>query len=657
MMHIFHPLDDFTYDLFLTGKERDIEQLKQKMTDFYSVGPYKPKITVKEKQIEVEIDATLIEEQQKAYQEVISLSEQGKYDLAKDKLLPLIQKAPHVSEYHRVLGQIYSEIGDQDEAINSLIDALKWDRKNGWALLMMGNIFARHHRDIGTALKYYKEAAKANPEDNITLNNIGAIMLQAGRNKEAIDFLLQAKDINPDYPNTYHALAMAEESEGNLLGAFNYAISAIKKNPNRDNLYTESLRYAMHLAQKLMEEGKGRSLMNKYTRELEERTGKRIDTVEDDSISTAAKIEFAENYSRDRHIIRYKPSYPAVEHLVMHELVHLDLVTEARQEQKNQLFTTSLAHSKTFDRDMEKDAKRLRKQGLPEDSVKGFLSSIFNGLNLQVYNTPIDLFIEDFLYSTYKELRPYQFLSLMRMAQEGIKATTDKTIVAHAPKAVVSASKVYNLVNAMHLRDLYGVNLVADFKATPKEVKQAEEFMEEFEEYRYDREPAEEYELVQNWADDLELSSYFELVEEASHRTGKSPEDVVSEMEENAMDAVYSDPYEEQQMRTFQEEHKDKDLNMAVAMYMVDALKYFSKLPQDKVKAIAHEIAMKGMYGIHPDRKDYTLPSIPSKTFTGYHLLAYYYVSWAIAEPQFLPELQLPFDKEYSVAKQLQEGK
>ncbi|AKD05772.1 TPR repeat protein [Pontibacter korlensis] len=66
---------------------------------------------------------------------------------------------------------------------------------------------------------------------------------------------------------------------------------------------------------------------------------------------------------------------------------------------------------------------------------------------------------------------------------------------------------------------------------------------------------------------------------------------------------------------------------------------------------------MKGMYGIHPDRKDYTLPSIPSKTFTGYHLLAYYYVSWAIAEPQFLPELQLPFDKEYSVAKQLQEGK
>ena len=56
---------------------------------------------------------------------------------AKPILQKLIEKNPTNSEYHRVLGQILSDEGDQEEAINSLIDSLRWDSKNGWALLMM----------------------------------------------------------------------------------------------------------------------------------------------------------------------------------------------------------------------------------------------------------------------------------------------------------------------------------------------------------------------------------------------------------------------------------------------------------------------------------------------------------------------------------------
>jgi hypothetical protein len=299
----------------------------------------------------------------------------------------------------------------------------------------------------------------------------------------------------------------------------------------------------------------------------------------------------------------------------------------------------------------------LKKQGFTDESLKPFFESIFNGLNLQVYNTPIDLFIEDTLYSDYKELRPYQFLSLYRMVQEGITATTDKRILSLAPKIVLSASKVYNLVNAMHFKDLYGVDLINEFNATSSELKQAQEFMEEFEEYRYDREPAEEYELVQNWADDLQLASYFELVQETTFRKGKTGEDIISEMEQETALFNEPDPYEEEQMNTFLEQHKGKDLNMAVVMYMVDALQYFQTMSQADVKVIAHDIAMKGMHGIHPDKSDYSLGTIPGKKFSGYHLLAYYYVSWAIAEPAVLHELQLPFGNEYVVAKQFKQGK
>ena len=50
------------------------------------------------------------------------------------------------------MGQILSDEGDQDEAIDYLIDALRWDAKNKYALIMTGNIFAKYKNDIETAL-------------------------------------------------------------------------------------------------------------------------------------------------------------------------------------------------------------------------------------------------------------------------------------------------------------------------------------------------------------------------------------------------------------------------------------------------------------------------------------------------------------------------
>ena len=56
------------------------------------------------------------------------------------------------------------------------------------------------------------------------------------------------------------------------------------------------------------------------------------------------------------------------------------------------------------------------------------------------------------------------------------------------------------------------------------------------------------------------------------------------------------------------------------------------------------------MSGISPDQDHYRVPSFDD-TMPGYKALAYYYVSWALAMPEHLAELQLPFEKEYEVAK------
>ncbi|MDZ7717833.1 MAG: hypothetical protein U5K72_03300 [Balneolaceae bacterium] len=93
-------------------------------------------------------------------------------------------------------------------------------------------------------------------------------------------------------------------------------------------------------------------------------------------------------------------------------------------------------------------------------------------------------------------------------------------------------------------------------------------------------------------------------------------------------------------MKQFLEAHSDKDVNQAVAMYMVGALQYFKDMPKPEVKEIAQEIAMMGMTGIDPKKDGYHIPSIEGSSFSGYKTLAYYYVSWAIAIPEMLSQLQ-----------------
>jgi nitrogen fixation protein len=103
-------------------------------------------------------------------------------------------------------------------------------------------------------------------------------------------------------------------------------------------------------------------------------------------------------------------------------------------------------------------------------------------------------------------------------------------------------------------------------------------------------------------------------------------------------------------MDKFQKSQEQIGINMAVAMFMVDALQFFEAMPQEEIKKIAIEIAMQGTQGYRPDKDDYRINSVKGKTFSGYHILAYYYVSWSLAIPEMVSQLNLPYEAEYKMA-------
>lgn len=650
-MQIIHKLDDFLLIIFpeLMGGGNDL--IISTLEKYYTYGPYKPKITIDNGWIKIEIDTPAIISQEADYKKTVALCEKGKYSEAKPILKKLLEKNPANSEYHRIMGQILSDEGDQEEAINYLIDALRWDSRNGWALLMMGNIFAKFKDDVPTAIKYYDQALIANPKDNITINNIGANLMQQGKLVEAKKYFWEAIKINDQYPNTHFALGMIADMEGDFHSAFYSTIQAIKHNKSKDILHQNSVRQAFEISKKITATDTGKKIFREYRHKLEFEGDRKIDIFQDEEIPTAAKFEFAENYNRETHIVKYKPSYPAVEHLIMHELVHLDFVIAARKGELNQLFISTQNHKAEFIKGLEPTIKKFNKLGISEKSIADYCSNLFEGMNRQIFNTPIDLFIENFLYNEFSELRPFQFISLYNMLQEGLKAVTDKKIVELSPNDIISKSKVYNLVNSIQFKELFGFDFIKDFNATPIELKHATDFYDEYLQYKDDKEPAEEYELVLHWAEDLKLDKNFELVNEQEYRTKRTDIDsLLTSIENDPYDLESKDPYKQREMDKFQKSQEQIGINMAVAMFMVDALQFFEAMPQEEIKKIAVDIAMQGTLGYRPDKEDYRIDSIKGKTFSGYHILAYYFVSWSLAIPEMVSQLNLPYEAEYKMA-------
>lgn len=172
---------------------------------------------------------------------------------------------------------------------------------------------------------------------------------------------------------------------------------------------------AKHSAKKHSEIFNVDKIVEQFVSELSKRGGRQINIVGDGGIATAAKIEFAENYDRNYHLVKYNPNYEAVSHLVLHELMHLELVLDAHEESNNQLFTTNQSCSTKFMLSVAGFTAEMEKSGVASESIDKYVNGLVEGINNQAYNTPIDLFIEDKIYSRYPEIRPIQFLSLSRI--------------------------------------------------------------------------------------------------------------------------------------------------------------------------------------------------------------------------------------------------
>lgn len=629
---------------------------------------YSAEVTIDGDYVKVKVDQQDLEQSQQEFYEITTLCEKRQFNEAHSRLVQFLKKHSRHSEGYRILAQMEMEAGNIDKAIDINIEALRCDPKNAWALLLMGNLYSKYKDDYKVGRTYYDSVLKYSPDNFIAINNIAAIMMEKKDYDHAIPMFEQALKGDKKYANAYYGLAVCYYNQSENRKAFDTALQGcLLSNLRSENpqVMDELHKILIASAHAVVEYTNYMNVVLGIKDEIEMTYHQKIEIEEDDTLDLSAKLEYGPTHHCDYHLIKINPKKPFMEHLAIHEMMHLQMNLEADKVNKNRVIFSNNDNVIAFRTKYAAWIKKLVNR-FDHSKAMGVVQQIHAGYMLQVMNCPLDLFVEKCMYDKYPIVRAIQLLSLMEQETYNIKAIKDSEKAKFVPQDIVQNSKVMNIVSSMNFEHLFGLRFYQEYKPTKAQYDQAKDFYDEFMAYD-DYTPGEEYELVEYFMDSFHMNDMMsmkplnEYLDDSYERMEKTKMMRDAALGEDAPEGGNSfDGLTEEQKKkqdTFYAENKDGEdpmKTMMMSMYMLGALEYFDGMDKMEIKKIAFEIAMIGTTGISPDKKSgYKVPSIPGKDFGGYQLLAYYYVSWALAIPEMLASLNLPFDNAWAAAQQM----
>lgn len=629
---------------------------------------YSAEVTIDGDFVKVKVDQKDLEQSQKEFNEITALCEKRQFKEAYSRLEQFLKKHSRHSEGYRILAQMEMEAGNIDKAIDIDIEALRCNPKNIWALILMGNLYSKYKDNYEIGRTYYDSVLKYSPDNFIAINNVAALMMENEDYESAIPLFEKSLEGDKKYANAYYGLAVCYYNQRENQKAFDTALKGClladirSENPQ---VMDELHKIMLASAHAVVESTNYMNVVLGIKDEIEMKYNQKIEIEEDDTLDLSAKLEYGPTHHRDYHLIKYNPKKPFMEHLAIHEMMHLQMNLEADKVNNNKVIISNNDNVIAFRTKYAAWIKKLVNR-FEHSKAMNLVEQIHRGYMLQVMNCPLDLFVEKRMYDKYPIVRAIQLLSLMEQETYNIKAIKGSENSKFVPLDIVQNSKVMNIVTSMHFEHLFGLRFYQEYKPTRAQFDQAKDFYDEFLAYD-DYKPGEEYELVEYFMDSLHaerfmsilpLSDYFDDSFDRMEKT-KAMRDAALGEDAPAGGNSFDGLTEEQKKNQddFYAQNKDGEdpmKTMMMSMYMLGALEYFDGMDKMEIKKIAFEIAMIGTTGISPDKKSgYKVPSIPEKDFGGYQLLAYYYVSWALAIPEMLASLGLPFDTAWATAQEM----
>ena len=337
----------------------------------------------------------------------------GRYREAAALYEDALRLLPQHTEARRELAMVQMELGQPAAAKQNLIRVLQLDPRDAWAYLILGNLYYKHEHDGGSAERYFATAVDLAPDDSYVLNSYGGLLAERGRYAEAQAMFERAIAAQPGHPNPYLGLAMVARKQGDEDAALS-ALERLFAQPGEDTgaaaadarsepVYAEARRSYAALRARRAERlaGEAAAELQAALAAYTARTGIAIHVKADPALKSDAKTELAWRYGRPYHVILHARE-GANSHLVAHEFAHILLDAALRAEGVNKLFADNDETRRRALGAVDKDVRKIQaRRKLPPADMARLVDGMLQSLTSQLFNTPLDLFIERRLYAEF----------------------------------------------------------------------------------------------------------------------------------------------------------------------------------------------------------------------------------------------------------------
>lgn len=385
----------------------------------------------------------------------------------------------------------------------------------------------------------------------------------------------------------------------------------------------------------------------KMKKEMENLLGCPIGIEEDENCPVPVKIEFAHNYARDRHVVRLNPNqcvncYPVFAIMLQTKLQLIKpkegeggygLLQPVSSPEQCQSFADMFRSDK-------KGQELLRQYGPTQ--FDGLVEKLRVGLVTQATSQVMEMLASDVVLRDYPEAVEDMKAYLKGQALVGAGATKEQLLGAF-PRFIVTANRRMNIAFTMKVGELCGEKLIDAYKLSPEEIDAG---LDIYNFYRNERDIVKEKGGV--YGDVLEKMLRYT---KAGRFAGLAVIDIAP-IDLPSSDGDGLTDYAREELAKFKKNFGDANEQdstiMTLAMYKV--IRELRRWPLESVKSLGMEIALLGASGLSPN-KSYRLKHFPNRgEIPGREVLAYYYVSWAMAIPEKLDLLNLPYKKAYAAA-------
>lgn len=576
------------------------------------------------------------EDATKFFERASKRAREGDHEKAAQLYILGLSNEPLNTVARRDLAMAVMAKGDKDGASAELRRLLLLFPADAWAWVILGNLNFR--QNFALAERYFRRAVELSPTDAYAWNGMGVMYTEKGDFRRAVEAFEAALRENPTFAQAYFGLAGALADSGEPRKGFEALErmfqTAVVTDTRTLPAFHRASAYYRQLAERLGEatienaEADVEALAN----ETEKVSGYPVVFEEGElKASMTGVTETAWKYGRDHHVVRIRESLaPLLKlHLKAHEMSHILMESEARNAGTNRWFVTDADGERAALAEIAHELESIRRS-LPPPAAERLLDELFKALMSQLFNLPLDMVIERRLATNYPALRYSQIQSISLMLEEAVKASNSPDIIKLVPRRIMHASRFLNACYAAFVDQLFSGALAAGLPYIEMgAMERGQKLLEIWQAASQQMSPGSEYDLVDQFGQELRLRSWFDWRHDTSN---PAPAQSPSGSSNPALLAKKSP---------------------AAVFYFLDILKQFDRMDPAAIRRVAVESALAGQTGLNymSEAKSYKIPSYCPELLSGLEVMCLMYAAFQRIGPEH--DVQIDLHEAYAQALEM----